>query len=143
MTSKDKVDVYVRDAARENEETKLEIRGQDIWKRNTLVYHGSDLVMQLHFLKYITSFVPFSANQWDVAVAQGFEFSLACTIVVYLGSTLYDNSKFTSNYGLEAANELNAGRGSQKRQIRRVPLTTVVGASAVLGAAGSTSAGSG
>lgn len=73
--SKDKVDVYVKNAAGENE-NKLEIRGQDIWKRNTLVYHGNDLVMQLRFVNYITSFVPFSGNQWDVAVAQGFDLSL-------------------------------------------------------------------
>jgi len=74
--SKDKVDIYVKNAAQANEETKLEIRGQDIWKRITLVYHGNDLVMQLRFANYITSFVPFSGNQWDVAVAQGFDLSL-------------------------------------------------------------------
>ena len=74
--SKDKVDVYVKNAARGSEETKLEVRGQDIWKRNTLVYHGNDIVMQMRFANYITSFVPFSGNQWDVVVAQGFDLSL-------------------------------------------------------------------
>jgi hypothetical protein len=74
--SKEKVDVYVKNAAQANDETKLEIRGQDIWKRNTLVYHGNYLVMQLRFANYITSFVPFSSDQWDVAVAQGFDLSL-------------------------------------------------------------------
>jgi hypothetical protein len=75
-TVKDNFDVYVKTPARGNEETKLEIRGQDIWKRNTLVYHGNDLVMQMKFINYITSFVPFSGNQWDVTVAQGFDLSL-------------------------------------------------------------------
>lgn len=114
--SKDKLDVYVKTAGGE---TKLEVRGQDIWKRNTLVYCGDDLMMQMKFVNYITTYVPFSSNQWDVAVAQGFDLSLvssfifcqfarytadhhqACAIVVYLGTTLYDSSKFQSNYGLE------------------------------------------
>lgn len=73
---KDKVDVYAKNAARADEETKLEVRGQDIWKRNTCVYYGSELAMQVRFVNYITSYVPFSSNQWDVAVAKGFDLSL-------------------------------------------------------------------
>jgi hypothetical protein len=74
--SKDKFDVYAKNAAREDQETKLEVRGQDIWKRNTLVYWGDGLVMQLRFINYVTSYVPFASNQWNVAVAQGFDLSL-------------------------------------------------------------------
>jgi hypothetical protein len=73
---KDRVDVYVQNAARDNEETKLEIRGQDVWKRDTCVYRGDDLVMQVRFVNYVTSYVPFSSNQWDVVVAEGFDLSL-------------------------------------------------------------------
>jgi hypothetical protein len=73
---KDRVDVYVKNAARDNEETKLEIRGQDVWKRDTCVYRGDDLVMQVRFVNYVTSYVPFSSNQWDVVVAEGFDLSL-------------------------------------------------------------------
>jgi hypothetical protein len=85
-TVKDKVDVYVKSASRENEEMKLEVRGQDIWKRNTLVHHGNDIVMQLRFVNYITSFVPFSGNQWDIAVAQGFDLSLVRSADIPLAS---------------------------------------------------------
>jgi hypothetical protein len=73
---KDRVDVYVKNAARDNEETKLEIRGQDVWKRDTCVYRGDDLVMQVRFVNYVTSYVPFSINQWDVVIAEGFDLSL-------------------------------------------------------------------
>jgi hypothetical protein len=73
---KDRVDVYVKNAARANEETKLEIRGQDSCQRDTCVYRGDDLVMQVRFVNYITSRVPFSSNQWDVVVAEGFDLSL-------------------------------------------------------------------
>jgi hypothetical protein len=58
------------------EELKLEVRDQDIWKRNTVVYSGNDIVMQLGFVNYITSYVPFSSNQWDIIVARGFDLSL-------------------------------------------------------------------
>jgi hypothetical protein len=73
---KDRVDVYVKNAARDNEETKLEIRRQDVWKRDTCIYRGDDLVMKVRFMNYVTSFVPFSSNQWDVVVAEGFDLSL-------------------------------------------------------------------
>jgi hypothetical protein len=73
---KDVVDVYAKNAARANERTKLEVRGQDIWKRNTCVYRGDDLIMQVRFVNYITSCVPFSSNQWDLVVARGFDLSL-------------------------------------------------------------------
>lgn len=80
--SKDKVDVYVKIAGGAGGETKLEVRGQDIWKRNTLVYCGDDLVMQMKFVNYITTYVPFLSNQWDVAVAQGFDLSIVRSIVL-------------------------------------------------------------
>jgi hypothetical protein len=70
---KDKVDVYVKDA---DLEIRLEVRGQDVWKRNTYVYRGDDLVMQVRFVNYATSYVPFSSNQWDVSVAEGMDLLL-------------------------------------------------------------------
>jgi hypothetical protein len=71
-----KVDVYAKNAARAHEETRLEVRGQDVWKRDTCVYRGDDLVMQMRFVNYVTSCVPFSSNQWDVVVAGGFDLAL-------------------------------------------------------------------
>ena len=70
---KDKVDVYVKDAG---QEIRLEVRGQDVWKKNTYVYRGDDLVMQVRFVNYATSYVPFSSNQWDVNVAEGMDLLL-------------------------------------------------------------------
>jgi hypothetical protein len=70
---KDKVDVYVKDAGLE---VRLEVRGQDVWKKNTYVYRGDDLVMQVRFVNYATSYVPFSSNQWDVNVAEGMDLLL-------------------------------------------------------------------
>jgi hypothetical protein len=153
-TVKDKVDVYVKSATRENEETKLEIRGQDIWKRHTLVYQGNDLVM---FVNYITSFVPFSGNQWDVTVTQGFDLSLVsfyqvtagclissiviiltfaqtCAIIVYLGTTVYDNSKFRSNYALGETDDRDVGGDSRSWQLGRVPLNVFGDVSVTLAA---------
>jgi uncharacterized protein YxjI len=84
---RDRVDVFAKNAARANEETKLEVRGQDIWKRNTCVYRGDDLIMQVRFVNYITSYVPFSSNQWDVVVAEGFDLSLvSLALAVYVTS---------------------------------------------------------
>jgi hypothetical protein len=70
---KDRVDVYVKDAGLE---VRLEVRGQDVWKRNTYVYRGDELVMQVRFVNYATSYVPFSSNQWDVSVAEGMDLLL-------------------------------------------------------------------
>ena len=70
---KDKVDVYVKDAGLE---VRLEVRGQDVWKRNTYVYRGNELVMQAKFVNFMTSYVPFSSNQWDVSVAEGMDLLL-------------------------------------------------------------------
>lgn len=119
---KDKVDVYVKDAG---QEIRLEVRGQDNWKRNTYVYYGDKLVMQVRFVNYATSYVPFSSNQWDVSVAEGMDLLLvsllsspstsavlsdqqqATTIVVYLATTLYDGSKFQSDYGQDGKETSN------------------------------------
>lgn len=70
---KDKVDVYVKDAGLE---IRLEVRGQDVWKRNTYVYRGDELVMQVRLVNYATSYVPFSSNEWDVSVAEGMDLLL-------------------------------------------------------------------
>jgi hypothetical protein len=86
--SKDKVDVYAKNAAREDQETKLEVRGQDVWKRNTLVYWGDNLVMQLRFVNYVTSYVPFASNQWNVVVAQGLDLSLVSPVFTQAASPL-------------------------------------------------------
>lgn len=80
--AKDKFDMYVRDASSaslstgEQSQTKLEIRGQDIWKKNTYVYLGEDLVMQARLVNMATVYIPFTSNEWDVHVAQGMDMSI-------------------------------------------------------------------
>jgi len=49
---------------------KLEVRSQDIWKKDTYVYLGEKLVMQIRVVSYANSYVPFSSNQWDIAVVE-------------------------------------------------------------------------
>lgn len=83
-TVKEKVDVYAKNAGQADEETKLEIRGQDIWKRNTYVYLGNDIAMQIRFVNYVTSYVPFSSNQWDAVVSEGFDLSLVSILLCAL-----------------------------------------------------------
>ena len=82
---KDKVDVYVKDAG---QEVRLEVRGQDIWKRNTSVYRGDDLVMQVRFVNYATSYVPFSSNQWEVNVAEGMDLALVSSALLPFASAV-------------------------------------------------------
>lgn len=84
--AKDKFDMYVRDASSpssavssatgEQSQTKLEVRGQDIWKKNTYVYRGEDLVMQVRLVNMATVYIPFASNEWDVHVAQGMDMSV-------------------------------------------------------------------
>jgi hypothetical protein len=112
---KDKVDVYVKDVG---QELRLDVRGQDVWKRSIYIFHGDDLVMQVQFVNYATSYVPFSSNRWDASVAEGMDllpvssyiFAVllgnsdrckATTIVVYPATTLHDGSYFQSDYGQE------------------------------------------
>lgn len=48
----------------------MEVRSQDIWKKDTYVYLGEKLVMQIRVVSYANSYVPFSSNQWDIAVVE-------------------------------------------------------------------------
>ncbi|KAL1590438.1 hypothetical protein WHR41_00725 [Cladosporium halotolerans] len=133
-TVKENIDVYVKNGGATDGETKLEIRGQDIWKRNTDVYLGNGLAMQIRFVNFVTSYVPFSSTQWDVTVSEGLYLSLAFAIVVYLSTTLYTSSYFRSSYGLELKDDSD----DPKRQSRKSMWTRVgtgIGAGAAGGAA--------
>lgn len=78
---KDKFDVSLHRSARDGDsllepEIKLEVRGQDIWKKNALVYCGEDIIMQVRLVHLYTCYVPFKSNEWDVYVAKGMDLSL-------------------------------------------------------------------
>lgn len=81
-------------AAEAEDDVKLEVRGQDIWKRNALVYRGEEIVMQARFVNLLTCYVPFKSNEWDVYVAEGMDLSLAAAIMAYLAASLYDSADF-------------------------------------------------
>lgn len=149
---KDKVDVYIKNAMQDGQEVRLDVRGQDVWKRNTNVYFGDKLVMQVRFVNYATSYVPFSSNQWDIAVAEGVGLLLvslvllpavsmvsdgdqATTIVVYLATPLYDNTRFQSDYGQETATSETPGSHKWTTKVNMGPLGTII-ADGAAGAAG-------
>lgn len=72
---KDKFDVYIPFADGKGED-RLEVRGQDVWKKNTYVYQGEDLVIQVRLVNLATLYMPFKTNEWDVHVAQGMDLAL-------------------------------------------------------------------
>lgn len=72
---KDSLDVFVSSEKGKHGDI-LEVRGQDIWKKNTCVYRGKDLVMQVRSVNAATFYIPGVSNEWDVNVAQGMDLSL-------------------------------------------------------------------
>lgn len=77
-TWKESLDVYVRNTAGlGSEEVLLSVRGQDIWKRNTHVYLGEQLVMDVKFVNLLSAYIPYlKDNEWDVRIAAGFDASV-------------------------------------------------------------------
>ncbi|KAJ5689424.1 hypothetical protein N7462_003816 [Penicillium macrosclerotiorum] len=76
---KDKFDVYIQNAAADGAETKLEVRGNDIWKYRTNVYYDGALVMTTKIKGYYQVYIPVKRPEWDVQVAQGFDLCLTKT----------------------------------------------------------------
>lgn len=70
---KDRLDVFVHGEV----ETKLEVRGLDVWKKATHVYLDGALVMDIKLVNLLSVYVPFvKDNQWDVRVCEGMDASL-------------------------------------------------------------------
>lgn len=99
---KDKFDVRLEkprpDITNSEPEIKLEVRGQDIWKKNALVYHGEDIVMQVRFVQLLTAYVPFKSNEWDVYIAKGMDLSLVSSCG-FAFDTCYAISDFGKGFG--------------------------------------------
>ena len=117
---KDKVDVYVKDAG---QEIRLEVRGQDVWKRDTYVYHGDKLVMQVRFVNYVTTYVPFSSNQWDVSIAEGMDLLLVSRVSLPSTLTLLTESRplpllstWPPRCMMVAISSLTTGRRARRRR---------------------------
>lgn len=73
---KDKVDVHVLNQAKEGGEVVLQVRGQDVWKRNTMVYLNDSVVMTVRRTDYLSVYVPWKRPEWEVKVATGLDLSL-------------------------------------------------------------------
>lgn len=69
---------------------KLQVRGQDVWKKRTHVYLGAQLVVDVRFVdvrfvNVMSAYVPFlKDNEWDVTIAPGFDASVVGTLTCVL-----------------------------------------------------------
>lgn len=73
---KDKFDVHFRNAAANEEDTILEVRGQNIWKTTTHVYHEGKLVMIIKLVDVAAVYLPIKRPSWEVVVTAGIDLSL-------------------------------------------------------------------
>ncbi|CAI7587676.1 unnamed protein product [Penicillium viridicatum] len=89
---KDKFDVHLRNAAANGEETILEVRGQNVWKSKTNVYHRGNLVMIVKLTNIAAVYLPIKRPSWEAVVAEGMDLSLASVIAVLLATILYQSS---------------------------------------------------
>ena len=96
-TLKDKLEVTVKNAAGDGEDTTLHVQGQDIWKQRTNVYLGDKVVMTAKRTDKWSVYVPGKKLEWVVDVAAGMDISLAAVIVVVLAANMYDSSMQHSN----------------------------------------------
>ncbi|KAF7168430.1 hypothetical protein CNMCM5623_001483 [Aspergillus felis] len=112
---KDKFDVYFKNAAADGEETVLEVRGQNVWKTKTHVYHKGNLVMIAKLADVLSAYVPGKRPTWTVEVAEGMDLSLASVITVLLATLLYHSSLPSSHSG-PSSREDEDGKGSSKKE---------------------------
>ncbi|KAJ5200269.1 hypothetical protein N7491_008931 [Penicillium cf. griseofulvum] len=94
---KDKFDVHLRNVAANGEETILEVRGQNVWKSKTHVYHRGKLVMVVKLTDMAAVYLPGKRPSWEVVVAEGMDLSLASVIAVLLATMLYQSSEARSD----------------------------------------------
>lgn len=73
---KDKFDVHLQNAAANGEETILAVRGQNVWKSKTNVYHHGNLVMTVKLTDMAAVYLPGKRPAWEVVVAEGMDLSL-------------------------------------------------------------------
>lgn len=73
---KDKFDVHFQNAAANGEETILAVRGQNVWKSKTNVYHHGNLVMTVKLTDMAAVYLPGKRLTWEVVVAEGMDLSL-------------------------------------------------------------------
>ncbi|RJE24631.1 hypothetical protein PHISCL_03055 [Aspergillus sclerotialis] len=100
---KDKIDVYVRNAAANGEEEVLQVRGLDVWKIKTHVYLNGNLAMVIERKTKLGIYVG-KGPEWIVQVAQGLDLLLVPVIISIMAYTMYDTtsgSSYTGGHGTE------------------------------------------
>ena len=80
---KDKCDVYVANASANGEETVLEVRGQDVWKKWTHVYANGALVMRAKMANMASVYIPGKRLEWEFEVSEGLDISLVSFLLFY------------------------------------------------------------
>ncbi|RHZ48792.1 uncharacterized protein CDV56_104994 [Aspergillus thermomutatus] len=88
---KDKFDVHFKNAAGGGG-IGLSVRGQDVWKSRTHVYHADALVMTSKLKDMVSVYIPGKRPEWEIEVAEGMDLSLASIIGVLLATLLYQSS---------------------------------------------------
>lgn len=73
---KDKFDVHFRNAAANGEDTMLEVRGLNVWKTTTNVYHDGKLVMIVKLTDIAAVYLPIKRPSWEVVMTAGIDLSL-------------------------------------------------------------------
>lgn len=97
---KDKCDVHFSNAAANDEETVLAVRGQDVWKKWTHVYIGDHtLVMRVKLIDMLAVYVPTKRRSWEMEIAEGMDMSLVSEV---LSVTL-----FMLIYGVDTDNHIS------------------------------------
>ena len=80
---KDKIDVYIRNAAANNEEEVLQVGGLDVWKLKTHVYLNGNLVMAIKRKNKLGIYIG-KGPEYIVEVAQGLDLLLVSFLKILL-----------------------------------------------------------
>ncbi|KAI9933203.1 hypothetical protein ASPWEDRAFT_174362 [Aspergillus wentii DTO 134E9] len=96
---KDKMDVYVKNAAGDGQEVLLEVRGQDVWKIMTHVFVDGALVMVIRRLDFMSAYIPVKGFEWKIEVAGGLDLSLVLLIISVMADIMYYSSPESSYKG--------------------------------------------
>ncbi|KAE8168020.1 tubby C-terminal-like domain-containing protein [Aspergillus tamarii] len=113
---KDKFDVHLNNAAANGEETILEVRGQDVFKSKTHVYHKGALVTAIKLKDMVSVYIPGKRPAWELEVVEGMDLSLAAIIGVVLATVLYQSS-YKGTAPKSSGSDPDPGVGSSGKEL--------------------------
>lgn len=97
--TKDKLDVAFYNAGSGmREEVTLEVRGQDVMKKETHVFLNNSCIMTTVMVSSISAYMP-GKVEWEVNIAAGMDLALATAIVVVLATN------FTTSFFLNSSHK--------------------------------------